>query len=184
MLTLAVTSLYGFGCFPNPLCHIWAGNRHFNFHGCWDNLALYNEMGIKEIGNKILSGISSSTLANIERINSNRYSYKLDFLIFAASLKYNGLFEQSRLERIERYINDREHQYIIDYLPKIYAQCSTKGRLAITNYIDSDASTFSGGLGKFLDTVYSNEPKDMVYYGFISKALNDIFDKSRRKPYV
>jgi adenine-specific DNA-methyltransferase len=38
MLTLAVTSLYGFGCFPNPLCHIWAGNRHFNFHGCWDNL--------------------------------------------------------------------------------------------------------------------------------------------------
>lgn len=146
--------------------------------------ALYNEMGIKEIGNKILSGISLSTLANIERINSNRYSYKLDFLLFAASLKYNGLFEQSRLERVERYINAKEQQYITDYLFKIYAQCTTKGRLAIINYIDSDASTFSGELGKFLDTVYSSEPKDMVYYGFMSKTLNDIFDKSRRKRHV
>lgn len=146
--------------------------------------ALYNDMGIKEIGNKALSGVSSSTLANIERINSNRYSYKLDFLLFAASLKYNGVFEQSRLERIERHINAKEHQYITDYLPKIYAQCATKGRLAIVNYIDFNENTFSSELDKFLDRAYSNEPKDIVYYGFISRALNDIFDKSRRKRYV
>jgi integrase len=24
--------------YPNPLCHNWAGYRHFNFHGYWDIL--------------------------------------------------------------------------------------------------------------------------------------------------
>jgi hypothetical protein len=145
---------------------------------------LYNEMNMKEIGNKVLAGLLKSTVANIERINSNRYSYKFDFLLFAASLKHNGIFEQNRLERIQRYTNSAEHKYIADYLPKLYVQCGAKGRLAIVNYIESSSNSFEIGLSKFLDKVYKSEPKDMIYYGFMARVLNDIFDISRRNHYV
>lgn len=141
--------------------------------------ALFSDMTIKEIGNKVLSGISSSTISNIERINDNRYSYKLDFLLFAARLRYSGILEKSRLERIKKHVTEDESHYIEGYFARIYPHCFIPGRLAIVNFIGTNTS-FPGGLSSFIKTAYKNLPRDIIFYGVISKKINTLFDISRR----
>lgn len=141
--------------------------------------AQFSEMNIKEVGNKVLAGVTASMMNDIERINSNRYSYKLDFFLLTAGVKYYGVLEQSRYDRLRRYCNDFEWRYMVSFWERLYPQCETKGRLAILNCI-ANTGDYKQGVPHFLDVVYANEAKDIVYYGLLAKSINKIFNGSRR----
>ena len=141
--------------------------------------ALYNEMTIRDIAAKVCVGMSKSSLTNIERINSNRYSYRLDFVLFCGRLRYNSIFERSRLERIWSMITPDEQRTIKDAIPRLYEVCSERGRLEILKYI-SERNILRYELKPFLKTAYASGKKDLIYYGFMADQLNQYFNAGRR----
>jgi hypothetical protein len=144
--------------------------------------ALFEEMSLKEIINKALVGIGRDTLSNIERINSNRYSVKLDFLLFCSHLRMNGAFERSRLTRVTRNIKEKERQEIHRGLIKLYRICDVGAKLAFLNYLGSTDNVLSMSCDSLLETIYADGEKDIIYYGILAKRINKQFD--RRKHYV
>lgn len=57
-------------------------------------------LSLSDIGTKVAQGIGRKTLANIERINSNRYSFNLDCMILLGTLKLDSRFDANRFGRI------------------------------------------------------------------------------------
>ena len=68
----------------------------------------YSNMTFDEVSKQLISGIGKNTLSNIERINSNSYSYRLDFLLFVGNWNRLGRFEATRIERLWSRLNDEE----------------------------------------------------------------------------
>jgi len=146
--------------------------------------ALYNDMTIKEIANKATQGISKEALSSIERVNSNRYSYKYDFLLFSGYLCENGQFEKSRLDRILSKIPPYEIKELADSLGKLYSVCDIAGRLAMLNYLESSGATVGINFLDFLRAAYQDGIKDVIYYGIVAKRANKYFSTCRRNQYV
>ena len=137
----------------------------------------FNSMDIKGILQKALSGTSKSTVTNIERINSNRYSYKLDYFLFATKLKSESVFETDRLDRICRTLTNEEKQIIGKGFTKLYCQCKSKGRLEILRYLSSSENTFPISYVDLMNEVYKDEPRDLIFYGFVAERVNRVFHR-------
>lgn len=142
--------------------------------------ALYGDMSIKEIINKAIQGISKASLANIERINSNRYSYKLDFLLFCTHLHMNGQFEESRLERLLSSTPSNEFKEITGSFGKLYSVCDITGKLSLLNYLESNAKAVGINCADFLASAYKGGQKDVIFYGIMAKRINEYFCTYRR----
>jgi superfamily II DNA or RNA helicase/transcriptional regulator with XRE-family HTH domain len=140
----------------------------------------YNDMDIKQIAEKATAGFSQSTISNIERINSNRYSYKLDFLLFAAKLRNYGLVEESRLLRIMANTPKDRLTTVNGIFAKIYPLCEIDGKLNILNYLESKGKRHKIEIYNFLGKVYASSPKDEIYYAVISKKFNKLFSNYGR----
>lgn len=141
--------------------------------------AYYGEMNIKELTAKAITGLTRSTMANIERINSNRYSYKLDYLLFCAYLRYDGTFEESRLERFISRAPTADRNEIPELLPRLYAVCSPSGKLAMLNYLDQKNNRLQTDRKTFMTNAYNGKPKDIIYYGFVAQQLNQYMTSRR-----
>ena len=113
---------------------------------------------------------------SIERLNNNRYSYKLDFLILCGHLKKNGDFDVSRLERILKKVNYFEMNEITESLPKLYKVCEVKGRLSLLNYIEKNGQKVGTDYNTFINSVYGNGQKDLIYYGIMAEKVNRILE--------
>ena len=137
--------------------------------------AYYNDLGIGEITEKISIGIDRSLLSKIERINSNRYSLKLDYLLFCGSLKYYGMLDESRLARITANADEQGKKEIIRCCSKLYDACGPEGRLSLLNYIEEQDNLFNADLNRFVEQVYKVTEKDEIYFGIISWRLNRLF---------
>ena len=146
--------------------------------------ALYGDMSVREITNKVIQGISKTTLANIERINSNRYSYKLDFLLFCGHLRMNGQFEESRLDRLMSSAPQSDLRELTGSFGKLYSVCDINGKLSMLNYLESSSNTLGIIYDDFLKAAYRNGTKDLIYYGIMAKRANRYFKSSRRGQYV
>jgi len=134
----------------------------------------YNDLTLTQIREKAIIGINLATLANIERINSNRYNTKLDFLLFCVHLKSNQVLEESRLERIIGRLSENEKMIVLDSLEEIYASCDINTRLSIINYISGSRNCLKISLNNFLDEAYKRSDKDVIYYGILAKRINKI----------
>ena len=141
----------------------------------------YVNMSIKGVLKKVMSGISRETLANIERINSNRYSYKLDFLLFCGHLRLNGNFEGSRLERVMNSATEKELPTIKESIAKLYQVCDVEGRLNALNYLEENGDTLGIDFDTFFEDAYKNGEKDLIYYGVRAKTINRYYTGYRRK---
>ena len=139
--------------------------------------ALFNDMSVTEILDKSLSGIKKSTLVNVERINSNRYSYKLDLLLFCCQLIQNGQLDESRLTRMFSQAPAGELPQAAFLLSMLYEKCSLQGRIRVLNYVDSHEKEVQASLGGFMDALYQKIPRDAIYYGFAARRLNAIFTR-------
>lgn len=143
--------------------------------------AIYAKMSVKEIVRKAIAGINRDTLANIERINSNRYSYRLDFLLFCGHLRMNGIFEGSRLERVMNSATEKELPVIRGSLAKLYQVCNVEGRLSTLNYLEEDGKALAIDFNAFFEDAYKSGEKDLIYYGVIAKTINHYYTGYRRK---
>ena len=141
----------------------------------------YNDMDIKQIAEKAVAGFSQSTISNVERINSNRYSYKLDFLLFVGRLRNFGVLEESRLSRIMSNVPENRKSTVDGLFEKLYPSCEIDGRLAIVNYLEKNGRRHGIKVNDFIDEMYQNNGKDELYYAIIAKRINDIFTNIRRE---
>ena len=146
--------------------------------------ALYNDLSIREIIAKTTNGVSKNVLANLERINSNRYSYKLDLAIFCGQLRMSDLFDESRLERILSKLTDEEIGQLGNALAVLYSTCNTAAKIRMLNYIERDAASLNTTYMHFLKKAYSSGQKDELYYGIMASILNKCFTNMRRSSSV
>ena len=141
----------------------------------------YLNMSVKEIANKVVVGMDKKVLPNIERINSNRYSYKLDFLLFCGYLRYHGSFDESRLERLLNRMPKEEKSDIGVGIAKLYSVCEPSERLKILKAMASAHNPLNISLDSFLSTAYANGEKDLIYYGIMAQRINGLFGGNRRQ---
>lgn len=146
--------------------------------------ALYGDMSVKEIANKVIQGVNKATLANVERINSNRYSYKLDFMLFCGHLRMNGQFEESRLDRILGSAPTTEIKGLTESFGRLYAGCDIAGRLSMLNYLENHAKPVGIDFNEFLSNAYKSGQKDLLFYGIMAKRINEHFSAYRRNQNV
>ncbi len=140
----------------------------------------YGEMSLSEIANKVQTGIDAGALANIERINSNRYSHKLDFLLFCGRLLTKGIFEESRLRRVLQNTPKPDHPTVTGALSGLYPLCPVEGKLATLRFLKEKGNSLGIDYETFLATAYANGAKDAIYYGIMAKQANRHFQHHRR----
>ena len=137
----------------------------------------FTGMDIKSILNKVLAGTSKSTITNIERINTNRYSYKLDYFLFSSRLRKDNVFETDRLDRICRVLSKEEKDVVSQGFIQLYGLCNPNGRLEILRFLHSPENSLMITSEKLMDAVYREQPRDIIYYGFVAERINRFFKK-------
>ncbi len=142
--------------------------------------SLYNDLSLREIISKTTLGVSKNTLANLERINSNRYSYKLDLALFCGQLRMNNIFDESRLDRILSRLPEEEVVQLGNALATLYPSCNTIAKINLLKYMEQESASLRTTYTAFLKKVYSDGKKDEVYYGIMANVLNKCFDNMRR----
>lgn len=145
---------------------------------------VYGEMPIQEIIRKSIRGISQQSLANIERINSNRYSYKFDYMLLCAHLRESKQFEGSRLERVLSNAPAGETQLLKESVLKIYKASETTSKLSILNYLKERENELGISYKGFLSAAYADGEKDMIYYGILAARINKGYSSVRRNDNV
>ncbi len=135
----------------------------------------YNSMDLRQILEKSIVGFNRSTIANIERINSNKYSYKLDLLLLGNELKAGGRLNQSRLDRLMKSIPSEHKPVLNEFFWKMYPACEIEGKLEITNYLERYGKRHDIDVYKFIDKIYKTEAIDDIFLAVIAKRLNTLF---------
>lgn len=135
----------------------------------------YSKLSLKEIADKVAQGIGRNTLANVERINSNRYMYNLDCFLFLGNLKLYARFDKSRFERIIRNTPTKQNQELMNAISKVFEKLNTAGRFETIRCLRDTATLFGGDEISICDALYKNADKDMVYYGMLANRLNTQF---------
>ena len=132
----------------------------------------YSNMTFDEVSKQLISGIGKNTLSNIERINSNSYSYRLDFLLFVGNWNRLGRFEATRIERLWSRLNDEEKAILFNTLTSVYSECKEDAKWNCLKYLDGRNNVTDITLSKFVDEVYKGKSKDKLYYGILAKCAN------------
>lgn len=135
----------------------------------------YTNLSLEEIGNKIAQGFSRKTLANIERINSNRYSFNLDCLIFLGSIRLNSRFDGNRLNRILNTASIEQRNIFKEALLKLYDKLPVSERLNFVFDITQYPILFGKTVEDVCSVVYSKCQKDVIFYGLMSQRLNKLY---------
>lgn len=135
----------------------------------------YSKLSLKEISEKVAQGIGRNTLANVERINSNRYMYNLDCFLFLGNLKLYARFDKSRFERIIRNTPAKQNGDLMDAISKVFAKLTTEGRFETIRCLSETGTLFGGDAISICDALYKNADKDIVYYGMLASRLNTLF---------
>ena len=135
----------------------------------------YSKLSLNEIADKIAQGIGRNTLANVERINSNRYMYNLDCFVFLGHLKLYSRFDKGRFERIVRNTPTKDSQELMNAIIKVFANLNSEGRFETIRCLSETAMLYSGDIIKICNELYKKSDKDMVYYGVLANKVNRLF---------
>ena len=142
---------------------------------------LFGSYSVQEIINIVLQGLPYNTIANIERINSNSFSYKYDLILFLNNIMVNQHFDGNRLDRIIRFLVEDERNEIGSAIKLIYRNLGKKARLDIAKYFNNNNNLMAVNIRDFINSVYSNNAKDNVYYGILANMFNPKYESNRRK---
>jgi superfamily II DNA or RNA helicase len=135
----------------------------------------YSSKTLKEMSAQAITGIGKNTLSNLERINSNHYSYRIDYLLFIGNLSRVGRFDVSRLERFWSKLSDEEKRVFFETMASIYPECSEGSKLSYLQYVDDRNSVLGVNLSYVVDMLYEKTAKDTIYYGVLAKVANEKF---------
>lgn len=136
----------------------------------------YSNMTFSELSNQVITGISKNTLSNLERINSNSYSYKLDYLLFIGNWSRLGRFDATRLERFWGKLNEEEQQNFLVTMAELYVSCTDDAKWSYLRYIDDRNNITGLKLSQVVDAIYKKSPRDMLFYGVMARAANEKFN--------
>lgn len=136
----------------------------------------YSNMTFAEVSNQVITGIGKNTLSNLERINSNSYSYKLDYLLFIGNWSRVGRFDATRLERFWEKLNEEEQQNFLVTMAELYASCTDDAKWSYLRYIDDRNNITGLKLSQAVDAIYKKSPRDMLFYGVMARAANEKFN--------
>ena len=135
----------------------------------------YSNMTFEEISDRVITGIGRNTLTNIERINSNKYSPKLDYLLLFGNWRRSGRFEANRVERVWDKLSNEGKALFADTMADIYEQSKPDGKWSCLRYLDDKRNVTGITLKDAVESFYKNKPKDRVYYGVLSAYANTLF---------
>lgn len=137
----------------------------------------YIRLSIEDISKKIISGVGKTTLINIERINSNRYSYKLDYMLFLGNWRMVSRFDVGRLERFWNKMSYEEQEIVQESLLVMYKQCEDRAKWEFLSYLGVNKSFKNLSIDGVVELMYKDGYRDSIYYGLLSKKLNQKFIK-------
>ena len=141
----------------------------------------YNSMTFEELSHQVMTDIGKKTLSNLERINSDSYSYKLDYLLFIGNWSKTGRFEASRLERFWSQLSEEEKNIFYSTLIAVYKDSSVESKLNCLYYFDSNGNVTGMSLSKLVDKIYEKSPRDIIFYGIMAANANVYFNKFMRR---
>ena len=141
----------------------------------------YSSMTFDEVSKQVISGIGRNTLSNLERINSDSYSYKMDYLLFIGNWSRNGRFDVGRLERFWSRLSEEEQSVAYDTLISLYPECSTEAKWNFLKYLDDKYNVTRLSLQRTVDRIYETSPRDYVFYGIMAASANDKFSQFIRR---
>ena len=141
----------------------------------------YTGMTFEEISRQVISGIGKNTLSNLERINSDSYSYKLDYLLFIGYWIRNGRFDATRLERFWSRLSINEKNNFYETLSIIYHNCNIEAKWNCLKYFDDRNNITEIPLQRLMDKIYKNSPRDILYYGIMAASANTQFGNFLRR---
>lgn len=136
----------------------------------------YNNMTFAELSNQVINGITRNTLANLERINSYNYSYKLDYLLFIGNWCRVGRFDANRLERFWKKLNKEEQQNFLDTMAELYSSCTDDAKWNYLRYVDDQNNSTGLKLSRVVDSIYNKSPRDKLFYGVMARVANEKFN--------
>ncbi len=137
----------------------------------------YSGMSFDEVSRQVISGIGKNTLSNLERVNSDSYSYKLDYLLLLGNWRRNGRFDVGRLERFWSKLSENEKSAAFDAMVAIYPDCSTEAKWNFLKYLDDKYNVTGATLQRTVDRIYESLPRDYVFYGIMAASANIKFDR-------
>lgn len=137
---------------------------------------MYNNMSFEETMQRVIVGIGKNTMSNIERINTNRYSYKLDAILLLSTWKKSGYYDANRFERCWAKLSEEEQEQFMDALAAIFPECSDEGKLNYLNYLIENNSA-GMPISATVDRIYTKVAKDLMYYGIMARCANHSFSK-------
>jgi hypothetical protein len=132
----------------------------------------FSKLSIQQISNKIMEGLDKSTAVSIERINSNKYSYRLDYLIFIFTLKVDGRFDKSRADRLITYLSRDEFIEVLNSITRVYGNCNMKTRFDVLRNLELYAKKFNIDGMELFKRVYETNEKDIIYFGVLARLAN------------
>lgn len=140
----------------------------------------YTSLSFKEISDLLINGIGKNTLSNMERINTNRYSYKIDYLLFAGNWRRTGRFDVTRVERFWNKLDADEKEQFKKTVFMLYQECSLEGKWNFLRYLDSSNNITDLTLHKVVDEIYKNGIRDQIFYGIMAIEANKRFARFMR----
>lgn len=140
----------------------------------------YTSLDFKQLSETVIIGIGKNTLSNLERINTNRYSYKVDYLLFAGNWRRTGRFEDARIERFWGKLDRGERETFKSTLFALYPLCSIDGKWNLLRYLDDQRNVTDLTLGNAVDQIYRDGDKDQIFYGILAIEGNKHFQQFMR----
>ena len=135
----------------------------------------YRDMTFSELSEQVINGIGRKKLANLERINSNNYSYKLDYLLFIGNWSRIGWFDANRLERFWGKLKEEEKQSFLVTMSELYTSCTDEAKWNYLSYIDNENNATGLKLYQVIDAIYEKSSRDKIFYGVMAKVANEKF---------
>jgi len=143
--------------------------------------AFYGNLSFEEAAEQVQNGIGKNTLSNLERINSDNYSYKLDFLLFVGNWGRWGHFDVMRLERFWDTLKEDEKNVFWGALKEVFPRCTLDAKWRCLKYIEEHQDYLGIEWKEFLEEIYQNGPRDTLYYGILSVISNEKFSEFMRR---
>lgn len=137
----------------------------------------YSSMTFAEISEQLIAGVSKNTLSNLERINSDNYSYKIDYLLFMGNWRRNGRFDVSRLERFWSKLSAEEQEEFYSVMVALYPLCNGDAQWKCLKYLDDRTNVTNLTLRQTVDRIYEKQPKDKMFYGVMAAYANARFNQ-------
>jgi hypothetical protein len=139
--------------------------------------AKYRNMSLTDITKKVVQGVDANTIANIERLNSNSYSFSLDCFILLANLRKNSKFDENRFDRVLSRTPSNMISLLLSSIGKVYEKLGVEARFNVLKLLEKNASRFALSVPQICDTLYDNISKDIIYYGLLSYECNKTTEK-------